>query len=138
MTDCKARDAQFAEVTCSFCGGRGLDPFGIMSWNSSCCVCGGKGTVHVRVPYARCAHCQGTGAVKTFTCTACGGKGFVPLPNGPITQCPDCRGSGDDESAPSMACLRCHGRGFVPAEPGAPESASPVSRAERAGETLRR
>ena len=35
------------EVACAFCGGRGKDPFGIMSWLSTCCVCGGTGVVQV-------------------------------------------------------------------------------------------
>jgi len=104
---------EMTEVNCSFCSGTGRDPFGIMSWISRCCVCGGKGTVEIRAPYTPCAHCKGTGAVKTFVCTTCMGKGVVPLPQSPTFVCPECRGSGDDGSAPGMACLRCRGRGFV-------------------------
>jgi len=100
-------------VKCSFCGGKGKDPFGIMSHLSTCCVCGGRGVVQVRTPYMRCAHCRGTGAIKTLTCTVCGGKGFVPIPAGPTVVCPDCKGTGDDISAPAMACLKCRGRGRV-------------------------
>ena len=103
------------EVTCSFCGGTGKDPFGIMSSLSGCCVCGGKGVVQIQTPYVRCAHCQGTGAVKTLTCTVCGGKGFVPASSGPTIVCPECHGTGDDASAPAMACLKCRGRGWIPA-----------------------
>jgi len=113
MADVRAAHLNTAEVTCSFCGGSGRDPFGIMSWASTCCVCGGRGVVVVAPPYTRCAHCGGTGAVKTFACTACMGKGYVSLPEGPIETCPDCHGSGDDHSAPAMYCLRCRGRGFV-------------------------
>ena len=102
------------EVPCSFCGGTGKDPFGIMSHLSTCCVCGGTGVVQVGAPYVRCAHCRGTGAIKTLTCTVCGGKGFVPSPVGPTATCPECQGTGDDASAPAMACLRCRGRGRVP------------------------
>jgi DnaJ-class molecular chaperone len=101
------------KVICSFCSGTGTDPFGIMSWISTCCVCGGKGLVTIQGPYTRCAHCQGTGAVKTFTCTSCMGKGFVPLPLSPTSVCSECHGSGDDGSLPAMACLKCRGRGFV-------------------------
>jgi DnaJ-class molecular chaperone len=101
------------EVTCAFCGGTGKDPFGILSWLSTCCVCGGRGVVRVRTPCARCAHCGGTGAVKTLTCTVCMGTGHVSLPMEPTTTCPECRGSGDDLSAPAMACLKCRGRGFI-------------------------
>jgi DnaJ-class molecular chaperone len=104
---------EVAEETCSFCGGTGKDPYGVMSWLSTCCVCGGKGVVLVRTPYTRCAHCNGTGSVKTLTCTVCMGKGFVPVPPGRTLVCDECGGSGDDRSAPAMACLKCHGRGFI-------------------------
>ncbi len=68
------------------------------------------------MPYRSCRHCGGTGAVKTFTCTVCRGKGYLPAPRDPTTTCPDCRGSGDDPSAPALACLTCRGRGWVPAK----------------------
>ncbi len=113
MPELTANRTGMAKVTCSFCGGTGIDPFGIMSWISTCCVCGGKGDVWLRTPYTRCAHCNGTGAVKTLTCTVCMGRGFVPLPPEPTKVCPECKGSGDDASAPAMACLKCRGRGFV-------------------------
>jgi DnaJ-class molecular chaperone len=106
---------ELVEVTCSFCGGHGKDPFGIMSWLSTCCVCGGRGVVRVAAPARRCAHCRGTGAVKTFTCTVCRGTGFVPLIPGPLRQCPECRGTGAD-AASGLACLICRGRGWVPQE----------------------
>jgi DnaJ-class molecular chaperone len=102
------------QITCSFCGGGGKDPFGVMSQLSTCCVCGGSGLVRVAEPYTRCRHCRGTGAVKTLTCTVCGGKGFVPETPGPTMECPECAGSGDDGSAPAMACMRCRGRGRLP------------------------
>jgi DnaJ-class molecular chaperone len=102
------------EAPCAFCNGTGRDPFGIMSWLSTCCVCKGKSIVQVQAPYARCAHCHGTGAIKTLTCTACGGKGLVPLPVGPTVVCSECQGTGDDGSVPAMTCLRCRGRGWVP------------------------
>jgi hypothetical protein len=72
------------EVTCSFCRGRGRDPFGIMSRLSTCCVCGGRGVVQMSTPYTRCALCRGTGAVKTFTCTVCRGTGFVSVIPDPL------------------------------------------------------
>ena len=104
-----------AEVTCSFCGGKGKDPFGIMSWLSNCCVCGGRGVVRVPVSNRRCAHCRGTGAVKTFTCTVCRGTGFVSVIPGPCLPCPECRGTGDDASS-ALACMACRGWGWVPQE----------------------
>ena len=111
----KAEELKMVLVSCSFCGGKGKDPFGIMSSLSACCVCGGKGLVQVQAPYTPCAHCKGTGAVKTFTCTVCGGKGFLPAASEPSVKCPECKGTGDDAPAPAMACLKCHGRGWLPA-----------------------
>jgi len=104
---------RFGEVSCSFCGGSGKDPFGIMSYLSTCCVCGGRGLVSVLEPHVSCPHCHGTGAIKTLTCTACSGKGVVPAPAKPWTMCPECLGDGDDSSASSLPCLRCHGRGWI-------------------------
>lgn len=103
-------------AACAFCGGKGKDPFDIMSSLSTCCVCGGRGVVEVPVARVRCAHCGGSGAVKTLTCTVCGGIGVVPAPTGATLVCPECNGAGDDASAPSMACLKCRGRGWVQAE----------------------
>lgn len=103
----------FEKVTCSFCGGKGTDPFGIMSWVSTCVVCGGRGKVLVPVFRWRCAHCRGTGAVKTFTCTVCHGSGYVPELPGPLRVCPECRGTGDDDAFSALACRTCRGRGLV-------------------------
>ena len=101
------------EGTCAFCRGKGLDPFDVMSAQSRCCVCGGSGKVQIPTPAVTCAHCRGTGAVKTMTCTSCGGKGAVARPELPIVVCPACRGTGDDASAPALACLNCRGAGCV-------------------------
>jgi DnaJ-class molecular chaperone len=103
----------FEELTCAFCRGRGKDPFGIMSSFSTCCVCGGIGKVRVPAPIAPCAHCQGSGAIGTLTCTTCGGRGVVPRPAVPTVPCPLCHGTGDDASAPAMACLKCRGTGWI-------------------------
>ena len=106
------------EIPCAFCRGRGLDPYQIMSERSRCCVCGGSGKVVVTEPFDVCAHCQGTGSVKTLTCTACKGKGVLSRSRAESDSqtCPECGGTGDDNSAPAMACLRCRGRGRVPLE----------------------
>jgi DnaJ-class molecular chaperone len=109
------------EVMCGFCRGGGKDPFDIMSSLSSCCVCGGRGKVVVPAPHTGCAHCRGTGAIKTFTCTVCRGTGVVPAIDGPTMSCPQCRGSGDDASVPAMACLQCRGRGWLAAPRGRKE-----------------
>lgn len=103
----------FEELTCAFCRGRGRDPFDIMSSLSTCCVCGGSGKVLIQSPTVVCAHCEGTGALKTLTCTICGGKGSVSKPQQPTVTCPVCRGSGDDASAPAMACMNCRGNGWI-------------------------
>lgn len=101
------------QLPCAFCRGTGRDPFGILSWLSTCCVCLGQGTVWAPAPYVRCRYCQGSGAVKTFTCTVCGGKGVVAAFPGPTVVCPQCRGTGND-AASGLACLPCRGRGRVP------------------------
>jgi len=101
-------------VSCAFCHGIGTDPFGIMSWLSTCCVCKGRGIVQVQAPYARCAHCGGTGAIKRLTCTACGGKGRVPLPACPTVVCPLCQGTGNDRSEWAIPCPKCRGCAWLP------------------------
>lgn len=103
------------EITCSFCGGQGKDPLGIMSWLSTCCVCGGRGVVRVPAHHTRCGHCQGSGAIKTFTCTVCRGTGQVPVIPEPHQTCRECRDSGGDASS-SPACLTCRDRGLEPQE----------------------
>ena len=108
-------------VVCAFCRGRGTDPFDIMSSLSTCSVCCGDGFVRVASPHARCAHCAGTGAIKTFTCTVCHGKGVVFVTGAATDPCPECGGDGDDASAPAMPCLRCRGRGRIARDGGAPE-----------------
>ncbi len=108
--------SRLEEIVCAFCRGTGKDPFDIMSSLSNCCVCGGRGKVIAAAPHTRCAHCRGTGAIKTFTCTVCRGRGVLPAAAGPTVICPECQGTGDDASAPSMDCLRCRGRGWVMAE----------------------
>jgi DnaJ-class molecular chaperone len=108
-----SHESDCGEVSCAFCHGTGTDPFGILSWLSTCCVCKGIGIVHVQGPQESCAHCRGTGAVKRLTCTVCGGKGLVPLRVGDTVVCPKCQGTGDDFSASAIPCLKCRGRGWV-------------------------
>jgi len=111
MRKTEAQELSTEEVTCSFCSGTGKDPFGIMSKISVCCVCGGNGTIQMDVSFTRCAHCNGTGAIKRLTCTACRGAGFLSLVAEPSTICLECGGTGDDSSDAAMPCLRCRGRG---------------------------
>jgi DnaJ-class molecular chaperone len=106
---------QRGEVRCAFCGGRGRDPFGIMSALSTCCVCGGKGKVSVETPYVRCAFCRGSGVYpgSRLTCTACGGVGVIPVRE-PDKTCPHCLGTGVDLCREAgLYCLICHGAGVV-------------------------
>ncbi len=114
MSKTATSEPSAVQVPCAFCRGTGKDPFGIMSQLAACCVCFGKGSVAVKAPYEPCAHCGGTGAIKRFTCAACRGKGVLPAIEGPTVACPECKGTGDQKSAPAMACLKCRGRGKVP------------------------
>lgn len=104
-------------LTCAFCKGEGVDPYGVPSDVSVCCVCGGKGHVWVAAPHIVCAHCGGSGSIKTLTCTTCGGKGAVPAWPGDSAVCQYCRGTGDDLSNSGLACLHCRGSGYVTSEP---------------------
>lgn len=100
------------EVTCAFCNGKGIDPFGILSSRSICQVCLGKGKVYIKPPYIECAFCGGTGVYpdKRLTCTVCGGKGVVTVPED-AKECPDCLGTG--QAPDGLPCLLCRGKGVV-------------------------
>lgn len=98
---------------CRFCRGTGLDPYCVMSCQSACPVCLGRQEVLVPVPSVPCAHCEGTGSIKTFTCGSCGGKGVLAAPSGPTITCPDCGGSGDDHGNSAMGCMTCRGSGWI-------------------------
>ena len=101
-----------AEVVCAFCKGKGTDPYGILSWKSTCYVCHGKGTVVVKVPHVSCRYCRGTGSYKTFSCAVCRGAGMLPAVSGPTRRCPGCEGRAYEISS-GLACLECRGRGVV-------------------------
>ena len=103
-----------SSVTCAYCRGSGLDPFGIPSELSTCQVCGGRGKVSVEKPTIKCAFCGGTGVHpdRRLTCTACMGKGVVKAVHNPDT-CPDCEGSGESASTPGLPCVRCKGKGVI-------------------------
>jgi DnaJ-class molecular chaperone len=109
------------EITCAFCGGKGRDPFGIMSPLATCQVCDGEGHVSMREPVAKCAFCGGTGVFPNLrqTCSVCGGVGSVEIPENAVT-CPHCGGTGrtadcvdcpwDDSMFP---CQHCKGAGYM-------------------------
>lgn len=104
-------------IRCAFCHGKGKDPFGILSYLSTCCVCGGMGTHQVREPHVPCAFCQSSGVYprSRLTCTACRGLGVRPV-EAPRQPCPQCRGTGGDlGSETGFYCLGCHGAGVVAA-----------------------
>ena len=108
-------------IECAFCRGTGKDPFGVMSILSACQVCGGRGTVAIGEPFANCAFCKGSGIhpFHRLTCTACGGKGVVPVAGeGEKTMCPECGGSGGSHPNGNVPCLLCKGKGFVYAKGG--------------------
>jgi len=98
--------------TCAFCKGKGIDPFGLLSPESTCQVCSGTGKVRVDPPRAMCAFCKGTGVYfdSRLTCTVCGGKGMVTVPKGAKT-CPKCKGTG--KGLDDLPCLHCGGKGVV-------------------------
>ena len=120
----RAREGQTIEVPCAFCGGKGIDPFGIMSPMSTCQVCVGRGSRRLRPPTIRCAFCRGTGlhGASRLTCATCGGLGTVEAPIN-AASCPCCDGTGravgyDGGHWPDapLSCTCCGGKGVVAAE----------------------
>ena len=109
------KEAQWVEVTCAYCQGKGRDRFGIPSPLSSCPTCGGRGTVRVKEPYHTCQACNGSGVqpYKRLNCAACGGKGVQTVEK-PWETCPVCGGVGRDNMM--LYCTRCHGTGVITAK----------------------
>ena len=110
-----ATDVTEVTVQCAFCKGSGKDPFGILSYLSSCPSCWGKGTIRIRSPYVSCAFCQGTGVYPgtRLTCSLCGGTA-VRLVRDPTKTCPNCLGSGvEPHSELGLSCFTCRGKGVV-------------------------
>lgn len=101
------------DVICAFCRGQGTDPYGIMSWQSICTVCHGKGTVRVMSPHASCRYCGGSGRHKTFSCPVCRGAGVVLMIQGTTQPCPACQGRSYEISS-GQPCLKCRGYGVIP------------------------
>ena len=111
------RQREIIEVLCAFCGGQGLDPFGIMSPRAACQVCGGRGHRTLHQPISGCVFCGGTGVNSRshLTCITCGGVGKVEMPKNPVT-CQDCGGTGRSAfhgSESPLACTRCGGKGII-------------------------
>ncbi len=116
-------DTSRVGVTCGFCGGKGRDPFGIMSPLSTCVVCGGRRQRTLRQPFIDCPYCRGTGVhpFTRLTCIICDGVGKVEIPANAVP-CPRCGGSGRAADDPSYLwrdshfyCTHCGGKGVVAA-----------------------
>ena len=108
-------------VMCAFCGGKGKDPFGIMSFLSACYVCGGEKAVwmeKIGTGIAKeCLFCNGSGVSPTGArnhCAVCGGAGVVWVEE-PSQVCPDCNGTGWQPDM-SLYCIVCKGKGAIPVE----------------------
>ena len=104
-------------VTCAFCRGKGVDPFGIISRLSTCSVCNGEKAVWFERPVKDCVFCNGTGVSPTGGrnyCPVCGGAGTVHVEE-PSLVCPECGGTGWNRSM-SLYCNICKGTGVVPTE----------------------
>lgn len=112
------------EVLCAFCGGKGKDPFGIMSPLATCQVCGGTGWHILHPPTAPCAFCRSTGVHpgSRMTCTSCGGVGMVEIAEDAVS-CPCCNGTGRAADFTEyiwpdspLSCGYCGGKGVVTLE----------------------
>lgn len=101
-------------VTCNFCGGRGLDPFGVLSVLSKCAVCKGTGVITVPEPQVKCVFCHGSGVHPDtrMTCLGCAGHGLHTVPK-PHETCPHCDGQGHELDQTDFACTVCHGAGTI-------------------------
>lgn len=103
-----------ALIECAFCKGKGKDPFGLLSSNSKCQVCVGKGGVQVEKPIRKCVYCKGIGVYPhsaRITCTVCGGKGSIAI-KGLTEPCPECKGAGRNADS-GLPCSNCKGKGLI-------------------------
>lgn len=100
------------KISCAFCKGKGLDPFGLLAPGSKCQVCSGLGDIYVLKPYIKCAYCKGSGVEPGTrnTCLSCKGRGVISEHKGKYTLCFTCRGSGMQQDT-GLTCLRCKGAG---------------------------
>lgn len=57
----------------------------------------------------KCKSCDGTGKFYGRTCQACGGDGYVDVPE-PPTPCAACNGEGHDDV---VYCPVCKGTGYA-------------------------
>lgn len=104
--------AETKTIHCAFCGGRGKDPFELLSELATCQVCNGKGEVMIASPYNSCPACSETGVKphSRLVCTVCKGKGVISRQKG--EDCPTCEGLGKNKES-DLPCSTCGGTGKV-------------------------
>ena len=107
------KEGEKITLKCSFCQGKGTDPFELLSKLSTCQVCGGRGEVTIAGPAIKCVFCGGTGIHRDqrLTCSVCHGKGMVNIKE-PVETCPDCNGKGV-VAGDYLPCVKCGGKGVV-------------------------
>jgi len=99
-------------IKCAYCKGKGIDPFDLLSKESVCQVCGGKGEVEIEEPVKTCVFCSGTGENPLgarVPCIVCHGKGSVTIKKDAAI-CPECDGTG--KAHDGLPCLNCGGKGY--------------------------
>ncbi len=98
-------------ITCAFCGGKGKDPYDLLSVSAYCLVCNGQGHVTITEPYKKCLFCSGTGKSPLgarVSCIVCLGKGYYHCDSDKV--CGQCKGKG--KSNDGLPCTKCGGKGF--------------------------
>ena len=105
---------------CAYCEGKGKDPFGVPSSESTCQVCAGKGT-HLLVGkesgIKECHYCDGSGkhSIERLTCPVCRGHGVFQF-DGEGSPCSECHGNGKCEDG-YFPCAHCQGYGVIRKSP---------------------
>lgn len=118
----KKRQTKEKEIKCAYCGGKGIDPFGLLHPGAKCQVCEGRGRVSIAVfedKLVECRYCRGTGKhpFTRMTCSACKGKGVIIADKKSTETCPECKGTGSTFQK-NLPCSRCGGTGTIVPERG--------------------
>lgn len=103
--------AMSTKIKCSFCEGKGKDPFNLLSNTSQCQVCNGLGAVEIDAPFRKCVFCSGTGKNPLgarIPCIVCKGKGSNSITSEVI--CIKCIGTG--RAVDGLPCTGCKGIGY--------------------------
>lgn len=108
-----APPTKIVQITCAFCKGRGVDPFGIFSKLSICPACQGRKKVAVTNPYEKCLACKGKGVfiAHRLRCEVCDGRGVVSRMS-TKKRCGKCAGGGTDAQT-GLPCATCYDLGMV-------------------------